>query len=458
MSRSYHVTRKSVKNARKIASCNSNPVFMEECENLEKQYADKRRTKRYIRDERKDPVLQQRMDSVDTLPIEVVDHSRYLHYPVKEQDIRAILRQMPQGLTDGLSKITFCLGKHQQTLPEETLYAEPPRDPFFNRIGYPVFNEIYRPRCLGAYFRARREIKIYGYVYHPSIKDKQFLEFYLRLHMLCTFIHELAHHFDFSQRVARGRWCMDDRNKVETYAENMAYEWTRDYLIPYIQKYYCVEYKKASQWMKKYIGVVLDLSMLTGECRAIAMNDSTRFIFYNTSEYFEEFVGEIRSGKDLIQSRIALADGLHKAEEYQIALKILHPILKEYPENIEAILVYVDILNHLGKYKEAIKLSKKVLQLNEDDVYALFHLSTSYEYLGEWDKVLKIACRGLRLNSDWYRSFYVIKARAEVKLGKLKEAKKTLEDVKKLTNWKRTPSHVREIESELKKKTGKAKV
>jgi hypothetical protein len=399
-------------------------------------------------------------DSIDTLPIEIQDHSKYLHYPVTEQDIRALLKQLPQGLSDGLSKITFCLGKQHQSFPEEPFYAEPERDPYLNRNSYVVFNDVYRPRCLGTYFVRLFEIKLYGYVYDSKIQDRKLCEFYLRLHMLMTFIHELSHHHDLSCRVAKGRWRADDSNKIENYAEQTAHHWMENYVIPYMKKTYPVDYKLLCQWMKEKVGIVVPLSLLAGDCRSTAKkgNIIIRSLF-KTSTAFEEFVRNIQSGKDIISSRIDFAEDIHRAEEYQIAMQILDLVLKKDPKNIEAVVVYADILNHLEQYEESIKLSKKVLQWEKDNIDAYLDLCDSYESLEEWKLLQKYATIGCNLSTDWRGSFfYVAKIRAEIKLENLQQAGRSLLEVKERYNWKRVPMHIRRVESELKKELKKTKL
>lgn len=460
MSRSYHVTRKSVKDAHKIASCNSNPVFTEEHERLEEQYSTKRRTKRHAKEERKTPDLQQRVDTVDTLPIEIADKSKYLHYPVTEQDVRTLLRLMPQGLTDGLSKITFCLGKQHQSSPEDPLYAEPEKDPYFNRISYSIVNGVFQPRCLGTYICNCSEIQIYGYVYDSGINERFLVEFYLRLRMLCTLIHEIAHHFDRSRRVAKGRWRMDDECKGEIYAESMAYQWIRDYVIPYVEKAYPAELKLVQKWMKEKIGLVLDLLLLMGDCRSTGKKGTIRFsALFNTSSGFEDFVRNIQSEKDLSYCRKELADDLHMAKEYDIAMKILDIVLAKDAKNIDALCLYGDIWCHLNSPKEAIEFAKKALAYDWRNIKAHHVLCNSYKLLKKWHLVLKWASRGIYVSGTIledmrFKRDYID---ALIKQGKIEEAQKTFAAAKQELGKRRLPIFLRRIESELKKKTGKQK-
>ena len=72
---------------------------------------------------------------------------------------------MPQGLINGLDKITLAFGKFHQRTPKESFYAQPKEDPYLGRLGHEVFGGIYRGSCLGTYFLNKNEIKLYGYIF-----------------------------------------------------------------------------------------------------------------------------------------------------------------------------------------------------------------------------------------------------------------------------------------------------
>ena len=176
-------------------------------EKLCEQYSKKRRTKAYVQFERKQNGNIPIQTEIDAIPIEFVYDSQFIHYPVTDKDIRNLLKSLPQGVVDGLSKIVFCSGRHHQKMPpKEVLYAEPQRDPYIGRIGYKVIEDVYRGQCLGTYFCNQKVIRVYGYVYPLNIKLKEIVEFYLRIQIISVFLHELAHHYDLEQRMARGRW------------------------------------------------------------------------------------------------------------------------------------------------------------------------------------------------------------------------------------------------------------
>jgi len=453
MSRSFHTTRKDVRQAYKKAE-SGDDSRVQEYQRLQEEYLTKRRTKNHVKEERQHGRSVHGGFSIDTLPIETDVQSEYLYFPASEQDIRALLERMPQGLIDGLDKITLTLGKYEQKSPEEVFYAEPERDPYLGRLGYEVFGNIYRPACLGTYFLNLNEIKLYGYIYDPAIESRALWDLYLRLHMLQTFVHELAHHYDFTNRIARGKWRMDDVDKGEIYAETVAHDWTREYIIPYLQETYSTQCKQFDTWITQNAKVLIDLSLLAGDCRSTTKNNTIRISsLFKTSCAFEEFVQDILSGNDSVASRVGLARELHYSEEYKISLEILDVVLSENVKNIDALALYGEINEHLGNYSEAIEYAKKALRLDKTDINAHHVMCDSYAGLEQWESSLKWARKGLSVADDKlaYRLFLRDKALAESKLNMYHDAKKTILEIKELYGKRPVPKYIQKFVSEIEK-------
>ena len=454
MSRSFHTTRKDVQQAYEKAK-DGDDSRIQEYQKLREEHLTKRRAKSHIKEERQYGQSVHGGFSVDTLPIEVEKRSQYLHFPASEQDIRALLKRMPQGLIDGLDKITFTLGEFEQRSPEEPYYAEPEKDPYLGRLGHEVFGGIYRPSCLGTYFLNKNEIKLYGYVYDSAIDHRGLWDLYLRLHMLQTFIHELAHHYDFTNRIARGKWRMDDVNKGEIYAETAAHDWTREYVIPYLQEAYSTQCEQLDIWMIQNAKIVIDISLLAGDCRSTTKNGSNCIsTLYKTSSAFEEFVQDVLLEKNQLKARIGLAEELHFSEQYETALKILDAVLSEGANDVDAIGLYGDIYEHMERYDEAIDYAKRALQLDKQDVRSHHVMCDSYMGLKDWKSVLKWACRGLCIaDNKWrYHLFLRDKAVAEVELRLCDSARETISEVKALYGKRAIPERIQRWETWLEKK------
>lgn len=84
------------------------------------------------------------------------------------------------------------------------------------------------------------------------------------------------------------------------------------------------------------------------------------------------------------------AEAYLKAKEYIKALSVLKIILKDEPDQIDAIRMSVKIYTKLAKYEKAIKILQNVLELHPDYTWVLFSLGSLYKIIGEYDKAIKI--------------------------------------------------------------------
>jgi tetratricopeptide (TPR) repeat protein len=435
---------------------------LETYEKLYEQYSKKRRTKAHVQSERKQIFGVPIQTRIDSIPIEFVYDSQFIHYHVTDKDIRELLKTMPQGLVDGLSKIVFCSGMHHQQMPpKDEMYAGPQKDTYIGRIGYEVFENVYRGRCLGTYFGNQKVIRVYGYVYPHNIELFEIVEFYLRVQTLLVFLHELAHHYDFEQRAARGRWRQDNLETVEIYAEQMAHQWINDYALPYICKNFADEYAELNNWMEKHIGIPLNLSLLAGDYRGTGKKGRIRMCsFFNTADDFADFVTKVQSQADLTVARVELADDLHMAGEYEVSLEILDVILKEDKKNLRALCVCGEVYWHLEDYSQAIEYAEKVLSLHKQEVDAYRLLCDSYQSLKDWNAVLKWACCGLDYTGCRNETTLLLqhKIQAELELDNLVQAESTLSEIKLFYKGRTLPKRFKGLEKELRNKQRKGKL
>ena len=460
MSRSFHITKKEVEDFRSKMSLDDGD-HVETYEKLCERYSKKRRTKAHVQSERKQSIDVPIQTEIDLLPIEYVYDSEFIHYPVTDKDIRDLLKTMPQGLVDGLSKIVFCSGKNYQRMPKDKMFGEPEIDPYIGRLGYEVFKDVYLGRCLGTCFGVRREIRVYGCVYSDNVELRKIVEFYLRIQMLSVFLHELAHHYDFEQRVARGRWRSDNTETAEIYAEQMAHQWINDYALPYISTNFADEYAELNNWMEKHIGIPLNLSLLAGDYRGTGKKGRIRMrSFFNTADDFADFVAKVQSQADLTVARVELADDLHMAGEYEVSLEILDVVLKEDKKNLRALCVCGEVYWHLEDYSQAIEYAEKVLSLHKQEVDAYRLLCDSYESLKDWNAVLKWACCGLDYAGCRNETTLLLqhKIKAELELDNLVQAESTLSEIKLFYKGRTLPKRFKGLEKELRNKQRKGKL
>lgn len=130
-------------------------------------------------------------------------------------------------------------GLHSITLESGRLYVNAQGiggdvDPFLGRRSVEVLAGIYAPVVLGAYSSESMRVSIFAFVRAPGaeVAESELPE--LRFRMLGTLVHEVAHHHDWSQRTARGRWRMDDIPKAESFADSLARRWCLECVAPFL--------------------------------------------------------------------------------------------------------------------------------------------------------------------------------------------------------------------------------
>ena len=159
-----------------------------------------------------------------------------LFFPATLDDVKGVLDELPPGMLDGVRHIEFLSGR-------ETINAEPPvegevLDPVAGRRSVEIAEGVYAPILLGTFDRELGEIQLFAYAAAPADSVNENCELALKLHMLQTLVHELAHNEDQSRRVARGRWRMDDEDKAEAYADRRMSELFKAVVLPYAARVY----------------------------------------------------------------------------------------------------------------------------------------------------------------------------------------------------------------------------
>ena len=161
--------------------------------------------------------------------LEFVD--KHIFFPVSRDDVNAILGALPGGAADGLRYV-----KLESGIAYINEHAESSEscDPFVGRKGEEVYAGVYVPSVRGSYGLDTNDIRLFGYVKAPEtvLSAEQLQE--LQFTMLRTLVHEVAHHVDRTSRVARGRWRMDNVEKDEQYADELAMKWCIEVVVPYL--------------------------------------------------------------------------------------------------------------------------------------------------------------------------------------------------------------------------------
>jgi len=143
---------------------------------------------------------------------------------------------LPPAATEGITSIKLILGK--EYIEKWYSNEHEDRDPFTGRLSYEMLPGVYEGVCFGTYSPGSGQVALHAHVYDPAKLplERNICELYLRLRALKTFVHEVAHHHDEIHRVRRGRWLADRKENFEWYAEKMEHEWTREVVIPYLEK------------------------------------------------------------------------------------------------------------------------------------------------------------------------------------------------------------------------------
>lgn len=327
---------------------------------------------------------------VDGIPVEVRDQREFVHYPASVEDVRALMRLLPPGTLDGVNRVVLCLGAEYQreVIEAEEEWGEP--DPLLGRLGSAALPGVYTGTCLGTYFSDDASIWLYAYVYDAgAMPDQELRELYLRLQMLVTFVHEVAHHWDGTSCDARGRWAARPEGRSEWSAETRAYGWTRRFVIPYLEQSYPAATRALVEWVAQHGGVALPLSKL--------VNHPDEWIFY-TGGAVESLFEAVDGGEPARDTRLGFARDLHYADHFDEALQSLAVVLADHPDDVEARTLQADIFEHQERYEQAERAARDVLAEAPMYAHAWDVLVDVYRAQGRWRDLEAAATRVIELS------------------------------------------------------------
>ena len=172
---------------------------------------------------------------VAAIPIRSIDKSPYLFFPASIDDMQVVLDRLPPGSLDGVSEVRLEAGTNY-------INAESDRfdivDPFLRRKSLEEYPRIFTPMVLGKYVIRTQAIYVYGYAKAPKTIPTPRQQVALELETLTTLVHEFAHHFDRTRRLAQGRPWASCCQKAEEFAEALTIEWTLNVVVPYLCEKY----------------------------------------------------------------------------------------------------------------------------------------------------------------------------------------------------------------------------
>lgn len=299
------------------------------------------------------------------------------------------------------------------------------RDPFTGRLGSEMFSGVFCGEILGCFTVISGLISIYAYVCDPSRipLPLSLCRFYLRLHALKTFVHEVAHHHDNIARIARGRWRFDKKATGELYAEEMEHKWTQETVLPYLWQNYAKDARTLQKLVAHRGGLQLGLDFFAGDSRR-TRRDGLQKLVFTTSRAFECWVDELPTCKSLGESRLAFAWELHYSDRYEQCLEILNRVLAKSIDWIPALTCKADTLVHLEKYDEALLIARRVLRIQPSNSDAWETQGDVFEFQDDWKALLENCAaweHGGRFTRRAKRQLLMHRAVAYCALGKTPE-------------------------------------
>jgi hypothetical protein len=274
-----------------------------------------------------------------SVPIVIAHSGRYVHYPTSPDDLRAVLSRLPLGVADGVAKIELLLPDAAEERTSKEI------DPFIGRLRDTSVAGVYSGSILGSYFPDTAIVQLFAYVYDRSRPDHRIIDIYLRLRMLTTFVHELAHHQDHTTRGGRRHWRRRDTNDRETYARDLEHSWTQDYVVPYLAETYPSEVAELGRWLEAYGGKSVSLGVLAGDPRYPWLPDGDLA--------FEGLVERVLKGERAPDTFVEFAADLRLSGHVDEAREILAHVLRDHPGHPRALVVEGTILLHEGHVDEA---------------------------------------------------------------------------------------------------------
>jgi tetratricopeptide (TPR) repeat protein len=261
--------------------------------------------------------------------------------------------------------------------------------------------------------------------------------------VLGTLVHEVAHHHDFTMRVARGRWLHDSKEKSEIYAERIQHEWVQTYVVPYLEDAYPVEVAALGRWMLCHGGIALPLALLAGDVRSTAKGGGIYVsAILGVPQAFGELAAAVARGDDPVATRLGFARDLHYVDRYGEALTVLESVLLADPSNAEALVLKGDISVHQERYSLARELAEQALSIDGANTDAWEVLADACKAMRDWQGVQLATTRALgsdRLVVGRRRSLLLQRARARVELGNTVGAEADLDSLPqiRMPDWAR---------------------
>jgi tetratricopeptide (TPR) repeat protein len=347
----------------------------------------------------------QLLDPVDPegILINVLESSDHIHYPISKRDIIEVAKRLPVNAIIGLDSITLCLGEIYQE-EEFDGFGRESYDPYTGRISTGD-GPVYYPPILGVYRSSNSKIFLFAYVYDKQKLKLDVIEPFLRLKMLMTFIHEVAHHDDNLRRSGRGRCFGLNESRCENYAETQEALWAKTAVIPHLQETYPEEYTRLLNWINKMGGVDISLNSLIGEYSGRIGN--LYRLGFTINSAVDEMIKNVSNGKSNREVMIEFASDLHIGDHYDECMKSLETLLAKDSRDADALGIKADTLIHLEKYDEAEITAKECLTIDPSNLDAIRALCDIQRERKNWILLKQISAKGIQVSTGWQSSYFL---------------------------------------------------
>ena len=204
---------------------------------------------------------------------------------------------------------------------------------------------------------------------------------YFKLQILSTFVHEVAHHFDHTRRIARGRWLASEQEKVEHFADHRQHEWTQACVVPYLEEAYPQDVAELLQWLEVHGKIRFSLGELASDPRRVYVSTIESAV--------GSLLSDVMQATPLLEKLFNFAVNLKIADRYERAQEVIDYILVEAPDHEDALELRANIWNFQESYAEAALLASRIIGRNARNWRARTTLTRAYEGLEQWAKVTK---------------------------------------------------------------------
>lgn len=357
----------------------------------------------------------------ETIPVVVHRAEPHAHFPAGEEDVRELLRRLPRGVADGLARVEMRLGREVQAETAERDPGGEEADPLTGRLSYPRFPGVWTGRILGRYRADAAAIELYAYVHDAARPLPSAWAMLLRLEALAVLAHEVAHHHDHTERVARGRWTAEEHGTVECYAEAMQHRWTQSVVLPWLRERYADEVAETERWVARHGGIALPFESLADDPRVTGRNGEMHGerLLWNMRAALEILAGEVERGEPAWACRTRFARELYYQARYDDALAVVGGVLEARPGEPRALLVKGDVLARQGRHAGALEIGRALAgrdPLLDDDAWQL--VADACQELGLWSEAeAALAVRLELAAAEGWRVHRLLIQRAELRIG-----------------------------------------